>query len=96
MSDKLAKEFEYCVKHINSSKSGEVETSNQDKLEFYALYKQATLGKCTGARPGRLNVVARYKYDSWKKLENLSKDQAKEKFIEKFKKVVPKNAHPKL
>ena len=44
----LKENFEYCVKFINTSKPGTVDISNQDKLTFYALYKQATLGNVTG------------------------------------------------
>jgi acyl-CoA-binding protein len=32
--------------------------SNSHKLTFYALYKQATAGKCSSKKPSRLNVVA--------------------------------------
>ena len=68
MSSDLKTNFEYCVKFVNSSKSGTVELTNEDKLKFYAIYKQATVGNCSGKRPGMMNIVARYKYDAWKKL----------------------------
>ena len=43
---------------------------------FYALYKTAMVGKVTGKRPGMTQVVARYKFDAWKKAsdEGLTKD----------------------
>lgn len=87
----LQKNFEHAVKFINSSKPGTVKLSNAQKLMFYALFKQATIGDCTGAQPGRMQMVARAKYDAWKEQSNkkLSKDDAMKAFIEEFKKVVP-------
>ncbi len=38
---------------------------NQDLLELYALYKQATQGDVEGKRPGILDPVGRAKYDAW-------------------------------
>ena len=67
MSDDLKTKFEFCVNYIQGSKPGQVKLTNMDKLKFYALYKQATLGDCKGKRPGAMNIVARYKYDAWKK-----------------------------
>ena len=68
MDTDLSKRFESCVKYINTSKPGTVKISNGQKLEFYALYKQATIGDVKGKQPSKMNIVARYKYDAWKKL----------------------------
>jgi diazepam-binding inhibitor (GABA receptor modulator, acyl-CoA-binding protein) len=38
---------------------------NQELLQLYALYKQATDGDVTGKRPGMLDLVGRAKYDAW-------------------------------
>ncbi|HOJ67237.1 MAG TPA: acyl-CoA-binding protein [Candidatus Hydrogenedentes bacterium] len=54
---------------------------NLAKLKLYALYKQATVGDCTGDRPGMLDFVGRAKYDAWKELAGMSLDEAKEKYI---------------
>ena len=54
---------------------------NLAKLKLYALYKQATVGDCTGSRPGMLDFVGRAKYDAWKELAGMSLDEAKEKYI---------------
>ncbi|HOQ88618.1 MAG TPA: acyl-CoA-binding protein [Candidatus Hydrogenedentes bacterium] len=54
---------------------------NLAKLKLYALYKQATVGDCTGDRPGMLDFVGRAKYDAWKELAGTSMDEAKEKYI---------------
>ncbi len=38
---------------------------NQELLQLYALYKQATAGDATGKRPGILDPVGRAKHDAW-------------------------------
>ena len=42
------------------------------KLEFYALYKQATEGDVSGKRPGMMDFVGRAKFDAWEKLKGMS------------------------
>lgn len=54
--------------------------SNQDKLQLYALYKQATEGPVKGQRPGALDVVGRAKFDAWAKLKGMDSENAKEEY----------------
>lgn len=54
---------------------------NDVMLDLYALYKQATAGDCSGARPGMLDVKGRAKYDAWAKLKGKTKDAAMESYI---------------
>jgi acyl-CoA-binding protein len=55
---------------------------NDTMLELYALYKQATTGDVTGARPGMLDVRGRAKYDAWAKRKGTSKDAAMQAYID--------------
>ena len=55
--------------------------STQVQLEMYGLYKQATLGDVSGARPGMLDVRGRAKWDAWKKLEGIEPEEAMEGYI---------------
>ena len=71
------------------SKTTPLTLSNAEKLTFFALYKQATSGACTGAQPSRLNIVARAKYDAWKELGSMNQKDAKLKYIDELKKKVP-------
>lgn len=44
-----------------------------------------------------LKVVEKFKWDAWKKLGKISKDEAMKKYIEKLTKLNPTwNARPKL
>lgn len=51
------------------------------QLDLYGLFKQATVGDVTGARPGMLDVRGRAKWDAWKKQEGLSEDEAMDAYI---------------
>lgn len=54
---------------------------NDMLLKLYALYKQATAGDVSGARPGILDMQGRMKYDSWAKLKGTSNEQAMNDYI---------------
>merc|ERR1711934_514424 len=49
----------------------------EDMLEVYSLFKQATVGDCTISRPGMFDPKGQAKYDGWKAKEGTSQDQAK-------------------
>ena len=50
--------------------------------ELYGLYKQATEGDATGPRPGGFDFKAIAKYDAWHQLTGLSKDAARQQYVE--------------
>ncbi len=54
---------------------------NDDLLELYALYKQATSGDVSGSRPGMLDLKGRAKFDAWAGKKGLSRDTAMEKYV---------------
>uniref|UniRef100_A0A0K0FH00 Acyl-CoA-binding protein homolog 3 (inferred by orthology to a C. elegans protein) n=2 Tax=Strongyloides TaxID=6247 RepID=A0A0K0FH00_STRVS len=62
--------------------SGPLTTSNDQKLAFYSLYKQATIGNVNTDRPGFFSIVERKKWDAWKEKEGLTKEEAMEQYIE--------------
>lgn len=56
--------------------------SNDQKLNVYALYKQATQGDANTERPSSFNFVAAAKWDAWNSLKGMSKDEASKKYSE--------------
>lgn len=54
---------------------------NDVLLRLYALYKQATAGDVSGARPGILDMQGRMKYDSWAKVKGTSSEQAMSDYV---------------
>ena len=53
MSD-LKTQFEEAVNYVQTAE-GDFKPSNELKLQFYSLFKQATEGDVTGKRPGMTN-----------------------------------------
>lgn len=55
--------------------------SNDELLELYALYKQATDGDATGKRPGAFKLKERAKFDAWTKQKGKGKDAARDAYV---------------
>jgi diazepam-binding inhibitor (GABA receptor modulator, acyl-CoA-binding protein) len=55
--------------------------SNEELLQLYGLFKQATDGDVYGDRPGGFDFKAIAKYDAWAELKGKSKDDAKKEYI---------------
>ena len=55
--------------------------SNEDLLQLYALYKQATEGDVSGERPGGFDFKAIAKYDAWQEVKGKSKEDAMREYI---------------
>ncbi len=55
--------------------------SNDQLLDLYGFYKQATEGDVRGSRPGMLDLVGRAKFDAWAKRKGTSKDDAMKKYV---------------
>ena len=72
----------------NLPSHGTFEVSNEMKLQFYAYYKQVTVGPCTNSRPGFWDVVNRAKHDAWAGLGNMARDIAMTKYIDNLKSIV--------
>ena len=63
---------------------------NDQLLELYALYKQATVGDVEGSRPGMLDLTGRAKYDAWAKRKGIKKNEAMKKYVALVDKLVKK------
>ena len=55
--------------------------SNEELLDLYAVFKQATEGDVTGERPGGFDFKAIAKFDAWESKKGTSKDQAMQDYI---------------
>lgn len=55
--------------------------NNDELLELYSLFKQATEGDAHGSKPSRLNFVAHAKYQAWEKLKGVEKEEAMNRYI---------------
>lgn len=77
--------FDFAVEQIrNSSTQGSNGPSDDEKLKFYALYKQATVGKCNTSQPWAIQVVERAKWDAWNSLGCMHRETAMTKYCELY------------
>ncbi|KAI8877685.1 ACBP-domain-containing protein [Backusella circina FSU 941] len=66
----------------NLSRESSFQLLKDEKLELYALYKQATEGDISIQRPGLFDVVGRAKWDAWEKIKGLTTLNAKHAYVE--------------
>ncbi len=55
--------------------------SNEELLDLYALFKQATDGDINEERPGGFDFKAIAKHDAWAGKKGLTKDQAMKSYV---------------
>ncbi|XP_039959215.1 acyl-CoA-binding protein [Bactrocera neohumeralis] len=70
------------VKNLNST------PSDNDLLELYSLFKQATVGDCNTDKPGFLDFKGKAKWEAWNTRKGTSQDEAKTAYVEKVKALV--------
>jgi diazepam-binding inhibitor (GABA receptor modulator, acyl-CoA-binding protein) len=74
----LSEKFEDAQRRVKALSST---PGNDDLLELYALFKQATAGDVTGSRPGMMDFKGRAKFDAWTKKKGTAKDAAMEAYV---------------
>ena len=74
----LDDDFALAAKRVNASTN----LDNAKLLELYGLYKQATAGDATGSRPSAFDVKGRAKFDAWAARKGMTRDVAKQRYIE--------------
>lgn len=55
--------------------------TDEQLLELYALYKQATVGDVQGEEPGLFDFVGRAKYNAWAGKKGMATDDARRAYI---------------
>ena len=66
---------------VAQSKELPARPSNEDLLQLYALFKQATDGDVTGDRPGGFDFKAIAKFDAWSEKKGTAKDAAMLQYV---------------
>ncbi|XP_057326811.1 acyl-CoA-binding protein homolog [Microplitis mediator] len=74
----LDQEFEKAAEDIKSLTK---RPSDDELLELYGLFKQATVGDVDTARPGMLDLKGKAKWDRWNSKKGISKTDAKKSYI---------------
>lgn len=60
---------------------------NETLLQLYAYFKQGSEGDISGDKPGFFDFVGVAKYESWKKLQGMSKKDAQNRYVELVRKL---------
>lgn len=55
--------------------------TDEELLELYGLYKQATVGDINISKPWFTDPKGQYKWEAWNKRKGMSKQEAEEKYI---------------
>ena len=80
-----AGDFDNAVNHVRSLPKGESTITQEQQLQFYANFKQATVGPCSqhgGAQPWAVQFEARAKWDAWNGCKGTASDDAKQQYID--------------
>lgn len=83
--------FEQAIAYIRNSSSN-TSIDDHTKLQFYALYKSATVGPCSrfgGSQPWAFQLEARAKWDAWDQLGEMSAETAQKLYVRLLDRTVP-------
>ncbi len=83
----LIESFEDAQKRVKTLKEA---PSNDELLELYALFKQATVGDVSGSRPGMLDFKGRAKFDAWTQKKGAAKDASMTAYVALVDRLVKK------
>ncbi|HKY63346.1 MAG TPA: acyl-CoA-binding protein [bacterium] len=77
------KEFDQALKDVKKLS----DLSNDQLLQLYGLYKQATEGDVHGPKPGMLDLKGKAKYSAWEKQKGKSAEKAMSAYVSLVKKL---------
>ncbi|XP_022106521.1 acyl-CoA-binding domain-containing protein 5-like isoform X2 [Acanthaster planci] len=84
-----SEQFAAAVRVVQSMpKDGPFQPSYEMKKRFYGLYKQATIGPCNEPKPAFWEAIKRTKWDAWKQLGDMPKEEAMESYVTDLLKIV--------
>ncbi|KAF5272142.1 hypothetical protein FQA39_LY01224 [Lamprigera yunnana] len=76
----LEEQFQKAAVDAKNLKS---QPSNEELLDTYALYQQATAGDNNTDRPDESNIRETYKWNAWTGKKGISQEKAKEEYVAK-------------
>uniref|UniRef100_A0A1L8DZ73 Putative acyl-coa-binding domain-containing protein 7 n=1 Tax=Nyssomyia neivai TaxID=330878 RepID=A0A1L8DZ73_9DIPT len=81
----LKEDFDQAAEDVKKLKAS---PSNDDLLELYALFKQASVGDCNTSKPGMLDFKGKAKWEAWNGKKGLGTDDAMKQYIEFVAKLI--------
>lgn len=85
----MSLEFKNAVEFVRKPASG-MEPTTAQKLRFYALYKQATVGDNETPEPSFYQLEAKQKWKAWSEVKGMQKEKAEEEYVNELDKIAPK------
>eukprot|EP01112_Ceratiomyxa_fruticulosa_P007510 TRINITY_DN1953_c0_g2_i1.p1 TRINITY_DN1953_c0_g2~~TRINITY_DN1953_c0_g2_i1.p1 ORF type:complete len:241 (+),score=53.20 TRINITY_DN1953_c0_g2_i1:250-972(+) len=82
----LQLQYDEAVNFLNNTK---IAVSTQQQLEFYSYFKQITIGPCNTPKPGLFDFIGKSKWEAWKGLGSMGKEEAMQKYVDLFNKIAP-------
>lgn len=79
-AEPLVQLFHFSTKFLAESKHP---VSDEDKLQLYGYFKQATVGDCDKPKPAIYEIVGKAKWEAWNALRGMSAATAMKKYIAK-------------
>ncbi|CDJ43668.1 acyl-CoA-binding protein, putative [Eimeria tenella] len=76
----MSSEFEKAVEFVRKPAAG-AEPSTAQKLRFYGLYKQATVGDNETPEPSFYQIEAKQKWKAWAELKGMDKATAQAEYV---------------
>ncbi|XP_054712578.1 acyl-CoA-binding protein homolog [Uloborus diversus] len=76
----LVEKFEKAAEDVTKLKS---KPTDDELLDLYALYKQATVGDCNTSRPGMFDLKGKAKWDAWNAKKGMKQTEAQEAYVTK-------------
>lgn len=67
--------------------------SNEELLDLYALFKQATEGDNDTKKPGVFDLKGQFKWKQWKSKEGMGSDQAMQAYVDLVNTLLGKYTH---
>jgi diazepam-binding inhibitor (GABA receptor modulating acyl-CoA-binding protein) len=81
---KVKAEFEKACTNIKSA----TDLDNETLLSLYGLYKQATDGDCSIAKPGFFDPKGSAKWTAWNENKGMDKQTAMRRYVRKVSKIL--------
>lgn len=92
----VEQDFKAALSYISDKKNPPLDSTSEQKLNFYALFKRISEGNAKGPLPSRLKVVERAKYQAWKSAEKYTKEEAMQEYVNLLTKLEPNWRKPKV
>ena len=80
----LDQEFQQAADQVKNLAS---RPSDQELLELYGLFKQASVGDCDQPKPGMFQLKEKAKHEAWESKKGMGKEEAKKAYISLSKKL---------